>query len=138
MKKSKMKALTIRYCVYFILSSSMSCTYNGHTGSLNSIITSDCYWDVHDTFSVANGKVGYCYQFKKNGKSNYFFYDRKGVRTNYDFGDLVVPKNWRIIGDTLMYLQGIERIVVEYSSDTILLKNPANKQIDTLIRNCKR
>jgi hypothetical protein len=101
------------------------------------ILYSDCHWDVHDKYSASNLKIGYCYKFGKDGSCSYLFYDRHNVRNEYSFDDVIMPKKWSIQGDTTIYIMGLERRVISYSKDTILIKNASTQEEDTLIRNCK-
>jgi hypothetical protein len=64
------------------------------------------------------------------------FYNRKGKRDEYDDDDMVVPKKWELKGDSILYIRGIQRRVINFSRDTLLLENPVNKVRDTLIRDC--
>lgn len=115
----------------------LSCK-TGNKKSLSSIITlSNCYWDIHDSESTSLGRSAYCYKFTKDGHCSYFFYDKRGKRNGYDFDDVVVPKTWKLTGDTILYLQGTERKVLSFSEDTLLLENPVSKQRDTLIKSCQ-
>ncbi len=132
-----MKAEINKYVYCLMLLCVIGCKTNDT--NLSSIITSpNCYWDVHDAYSSANNKVGYCYKFNKDGRCLYLFaLDKKGKRDEYDDDDAIVPKEWKVKGDSVIYIRGIERRVVIYSQDTILLENPVTKERDTLIKNCK-
>jgi hypothetical protein len=101
------------------------------------IITSNCYWDIHDIYSAANQRIAYCYKFNKDGSCLYLFTpDKKGKRNEYDDDDVVAPKKWELKGDSILYIRGIQRRVINFSTDTLLLENPVNKVRDTLIRDC--
>lgn len=133
-----MKEVTTKFGFYLCFLLTIGCGAN--VTSLSSIITSpNCYWDVHDKNSADNGKTAYCYKFNTDGSCLYLFAPNKeGVRDEYDFGDnLPTTKTWKLQGDTSLYLLGIERTIVSFSKDTILLENRINKVRDTLIRNCK-
>jgi hypothetical protein len=104
---------------------------------LVSIMTSDCYWDVHNNYSAANQRVAYCYKFNKDGSCLYLFTpDKRGKRDEYNSDDVVVPKTWKIQGDTIVYLQATKRRVLSFTADTLLLENPISKVRDTLIKDC--
>lgn len=132
-----MKAATNKYISCLMLILVIGCKTNDT--NLSSIITSsNCFWDVHDSYSVSNRKVGYCYKFRKDGSCSYLFYDRQNVRNGYDFDDNIpTTKTWKLKGDTVLYILGLERTIVGFTKDTILLENPTIKEKDTLIRNCK-
>ena len=105
---------------------------------LGSIMT-NCYWDIHDTHSAANGRIAYCYKFDKNGSCSYLFTpDKNGKRDEFNFDDNIpTSKTWKLQGDTLLYILGIERRIINFSNDEILLENPVTRQVDTLLKNCK-
>lgn len=106
------------------------------SNDLAKIITVNCYWDLHYESSSAGRRVAYCYRFKKDGSCLYLFYkNKKGIRHEFYDDDVVVPKTWRVEGDTL-YIRGIERTIIHFSKDTVLLENPIDKKKDTLIKNC--
>lgn len=130
--------MTTKYSFYLWLLLIIGCKANNT--SLSSIITSsNCYWDVHDNYSAANGKISYCYRFNTDGSCLYLFAsDKKGIRDEYNFGDNIpTTKTWKLQGDTTLYILGIERRVLNYSKDTLLTENPVSKTRDTLIKNCK-
>lgn len=130
-----MRVVIIKYffCLLFLLV--IGCKHNDEISSI--ITSSDCYWDIHDAYSAANGRIAMCYKFNKDGSCSYLFtLDKKGKRDEYDDDDVRVPKQWKIIGDTI-YIRGIKSCLISYSSDTILLENPIGKGRDTLVRNCK-
>lgn len=103
------------------------------------LIASDCYWDIHNNYSTVNQRISYCYKFKKNGSCSYLFTpDKEGKRDEFNFDDnKPITKKWEVHGDTIIYILGIERRVINFSKDTILLSNPIGNEKDTLIRNCR-
>lgn len=104
---------------------------------LTALTASECYWDVHDQYSTLNGRIGYCYKFENAGFCQYLYYNRRNEREKFDFDDVIIPKTWKVHGDTIIYLLGIERKIIYSSTDTILLENPVTKIVDTLIKNCR-
>jgi hypothetical protein len=136
-KKSKMKTPMIRYIFCLIFLGVLGCKSNDN--KIKSIIASPhCYWDIRDSLAASLGRSAYCYSFSKDGYCEYFFYDRKGRRDRYDFDDNVpTTKTWKLQGDTLIYILGVERKLLSFSNDTILLENPITKVKDTLVKNCK-
>lgn len=108
-----------------------------HNDDLNNVITTpNCYWDIHDKNTAIEGRISMCYRFNKDGSCLYLFTpNKKGEREEYYDDDVIVSKRWQIKGDTI-YIREIERYIVNYSKDTLLLENPTTKERDTLIRNC--
>src|ERR1700761_8780521 len=102
----------IKYGFFLLILLVAACKMDDHK-KLALIMTSNCYWDVHDGYSAANQKVAYCYKFNKDGSCLHFFTpDKKGKRDEYNSGDVVVPKTWELQGDTVLYLQGAKRRVL--------------------------
>lgn len=127
----------IRYIFCLFFWGVIGCKSNDN--KIKSIVASrDCYWDIRDSLSVSLGRSAYCYRFSEDGHCAYFFYDRKGRRNRYDFDDNVpTTETWKLQGDTLIYILGVERRLLRFSKDTILLENPITKGKDTLVKNCK-
>jgi len=131
-----MKVAMIRYGFIFVILLITGC--EARPKKLFDVITSDCYWDVHDSYSAANGRIAYCYKFNRDGSCLYLFTaDKDGNRDEYSPDDVVTPKTWELQGDTVLLLRASKRTVVRFSADTLLLENPISKIIDTLIRDCK-
>lgn len=124
------------YIVLISISIIFSCKAN-NKNIVTTLTESECYWDVHDKYSTLNGKIGFCYKFENDSFCQYLYYNRRNVREEFDFDDVVLPKTWKVQGDTIIYLLGIKRKIIYYSTDTILLENPVTKIIDTLIKNCR-
>lgn len=130
-----MKAAIIKYGFFLAILLITGC--KSKTKNLFKIITSNCYWDVHDTYSAANRRIAYCYKFNKDGSCLYLFTANKnGKREEYNSDDVVTPKTWELHGDTVLRLRASKRTVVRFSADTLLLENPISKARDTLIRDC--
>jgi hypothetical protein len=132
-----MKVIMNKYCFCLILFSCIGC--GAKKGKLSSILTTpNCYWDVHDAYSASNRKIGYCYKFNKDGKCLYLLTPNKyGKRVEYYDDDIIVPKEWKLNGDSVIFIRSIERRVLSFSPDTLLLQNPTTHEKDTLINNCK-
>jgi hypothetical protein len=77
--------------------------------------------------------------FNSNGRCIYLFTpDKTGKRDTFDFGDNIPPTNtWKVQGDSLLFILGLERKVLHFSDDSILLINTVTNEVDTLIKNCK-
>jgi hypothetical protein len=107
--------------------------------NLSTILTvPNCYWNIHDEHSSRNDRISYCYKFNEDGSCLYMFTpDKKGNRYEYHYGDDLPPsKTWQLQGDSIIYILGLERKVIRYSSDTILLVNPILNLNDTLVKDC--
>jgi hypothetical protein len=100
----------IIYRLIFAIFLITGCKTDNNT-KLIAIITSNCYWDVRDTYSAANMRIAYCYKFNKDSSCLYLFTpDKKGKRDEYNSDDVVVPKTWELQGDTMLYLRASKRI----------------------------
>jgi len=82
------------------------------------------------------------HRFKKKQVCERFYYrfkDQKRTDTViwYDEEDIIVPKTWEMIGDTILKVQGLTMRILRFNSDSVKLRFAAENDTVFLIRNCK-
>jgi hypothetical protein len=124
-----------KYFIFIIFLFFQYCK-NGEN-DLNSELTSnDCFWDISDSLSNSLGRKAFCYKFQKNGNCKYYFYDKMGKRSENDDDDVIVPKTWAIESDVI-FIRGLKRNIISHSDSIIILMNPMNNNLDTLLKSCR-
>src|SRR5688572_1839582 len=120
----------------FILLLFLGC--NDRPQSLDTILTSDCYWDILNVNSIH--PINSCYYFNTSGDCTYNYYhfsNKKRTDSVFkiDDDDVVVPDKWKMVNDSIE-IRSNKYFVIRYTADSVYLT--ANG-IDTviLLKNCK-
>lgn len=110
---------------------------NGENDLKSELTSNDCFWDIKDSLSNSLGRKAFCYKFQKNGNCKYYFYDKIGRRIENDDDDVIVPKTWSIESEVI-FIRGLKRNIISHSDSIVILLNPMNNKLDTLLKNCRK
>lgn len=104
--------------------------------AITEVLTKGVYWDI----MTAKNMATYCYKVERNGDCHYYYYSRSsGCRTLYESEDQVFDTTWRVdAGRNLIWLHGLERKILSYNRDTVLLLNEYSNTKILLVRSSRK
>ena len=86
------------------------------------------YWD-------SKSNRGYCYEFRKDGTCRYYYSKGKLPRKLFPFEDVIVPDEWKFLGDDSIMIQGYKYYYKFLSPDSLFIVNTKRiDYVDTLIK----
>ncbi len=101
---------------------------NGVKSYSNMVVSNDStYWDYYNPRKKI---VTDCYLFKDNGECLRYIYTKEGKLLRFDDDDVIVPDTWKILGDTIISIRGLELQILSITSDSMILENQFH---DTLL-----
>ena len=128
MKSLAMKSSKLIWVI--ILLSLGSCSKNER---LKYLTNNDVkYWDVID---IASNSRTNAYSFSIDKYCRNYVYNRTGKRRLYYSGDIInTDSTWNFKGSNLLTMQGIDRIILKLTNDSILLQNIKTKDSILLVK----
>jgi hypothetical protein len=128
--------------ISFVMLLNLKCQ---NKSTINDILMSECVWDLSYSQNFENrvsDLPGSCFRFLKNKECEEFGYgffqtgERKDTVYSGKSSDLIEPKYWDIMDDSILIFRNYRCIIQRYSGDTLYGKF-LNGRPCQFIKNCK-
>jgi hypothetical protein len=111
-----------------------ACKEAGSNG-IERVLTRGAYWDIIE----GNRKTAYCYKFEDNGVCYYYYYyHNTNQRKLYASEDEIISNTWTVNNKKdKIWIQRLERDIISFNRDTVLLFNKGNNTKIILVRSTR-